>query len=523
MPKKIILCFDGTCNDPADAVQGNGLFGLGGPEDNGITNVLKLHLMLGGDLKKKPQVGEQINFYYPGVGTYGNWFQKLRNTAFSPEQEDVSTIIKNAFKDLYTSYESDDELFIFGFSRGAAIARRFASVLPDIFEALDNTRVPRVRFLGVFDTVAAINKPNLREEKKPASDVVFENRTISACIDEALHILALDEKRIPFYPTLMNQEDRVTEIWFPGAHADVGGGYRYDGLSDGALQFMLDELQRRKLGLRITPPTGINYSELSDDDEVDIDFQDVIVQPNYLGKSHQQEAITKIKKSFLNDRQMRINVNDFHSTNPPTVHHTVIDRIHDKEEYRPNSLSIQKVTHPYTGKIVPHQVWYSPTQSKEFNSLSEHKSGGREALIRLEPGEKHEFSVYANQKFNPSGVLVNEGEQYTFSTDMNQNWFDANIECGPDGWDRSDIDAWFGKEWFIKNKENERRCPSAKWFEVVCAINKSEDSIFKILDLIQRGNAYTVPVKGELFSFANDLDSMYGNNLGAITITVSRQ
>ena len=69
--------------------------------------------------------------------------------------------------------------------------------------------------------MAAINKPNaFRQENKPGSDVVFENHTLAGCVKEALHLVALDERRISFMPTLINQgeqQERVTEIWMPGA------------------------------------------------------------------------------------------------------------------------------------------------------------------------------------------------------------------------------------------------------------------------------------------------------------------
>ncbi len=286
MGKNIILCFDGTCNDPEDSLQKVRITGK--VEDDSISNVLKLHLLFGGILKRKVEVSNQMSFYYSGVGTYGNRFERLRNMIRSPENEDVGTIIKRAVKDLYLHHQPEDLLFVFGFSRGAAIARRFVSVLKETFPALGK-EVPEVRFLGVFDTVAAMNRPNLmKEEIKPASDVVFENQTISPLINEALHLLSLDERRIAFMPTLMNRDpERVTEVWFSGAHSDVGGGFFYDGLSDVTLQFMLDEFGRRQLPLKLVTPAAINFGDMFDDEqEPVIEYKDVIVQPNCLGKSH---------------------------------------------------------------------------------------------------------------------------------------------------------------------------------------------------------------------------------------------
>ena len=197
--KNVILCFDGTNNEPEDADQKKEWLGVGELEDTSVTNILKLHLLFGGDLQGNNSILDQVSFYYPGVGTYGSMLDKLRNMALAPPDEDVGNIIKKAVKDLYKYFDDDDQLYIFGFSRGAAIARRFSTVLKDTFPALGRD-VPKIKFLGVFDTVAAIKHPNLfKEEIKPASDVVFENRTISPLIEKALHLLSLDDRRIAFF------------------------------------------------------------------------------------------------------------------------------------------------------------------------------------------------------------------------------------------------------------------------------------------------------------------------------------
>lgn len=97
--KNIIICFDGTCNHPSDAKQEREWFGLGEIEDSGITNILKLHVMLGGTLDNQPKKN-QHSLYYSGVGTYGNKIQQVFNAAFAPKNLDVARIIKTAGRDL---------------------------------------------------------------------------------------------------------------------------------------------------------------------------------------------------------------------------------------------------------------------------------------------------------------------------------------------------------------------------------------------------------------------------------------
>jgi T6SS, Phospholipase effector Tle1-like, catalytic domain len=521
MSKKIILCFDGTCNDPEDAIQSVQLLGLGGLEDDSISNILKLHLLFGGHLKPTPQASEQMSFYYSGVGTYGNWLQRLRNKVVAPEDEDVGTIIKRATQDLYHHHENGDELFIFGFSRGAAIARRFAAVIEKTFKSIDPARVIKVRFMGVFDTVAALNKPNfLNPSKKPASDVVFENNTIAGVIEEALHLVALDERRIAFQPTLMNKEDKVTELWFPGAHSDVGGGYHYDGLSDGALQFMIDELSQRGLGLSLQDPKAIDYDGLSDDKDIQIELMDVIIQPNHLGKNHQQQACNHIKQAFLGVRSVRVNIADMASMEPVTLHRSIVERIHDDPDYKPDALRKHNLTHPYTGESIPHKVLNCPGWEK--SCLSEYQTSALRSLARLDVDESVTVTVFANQKYSRSGVLLVPGEKYFFTVDLGQQWFDSSIACTPEGWDRDNEDLGIIQSWLIKSKEDERRCPQANWFEVIGTTNKTDDHVFRVLEYAGSDNPYSPPVKGGLFLFANDLINYYGNNLGAISLTVTR-
>ena len=199
--KKLIFCFDGTCNDPEDA---GDFF-----EDSSISNVLKLHALFGGKLSpantKNAKTPNQQSFYYSGVGTRGSWLAKTFNAMFAPAYGEMDDILDEAYADLKKQkYKEGDEIYIFGFSRGAAIARMFAANIDK-----------KVTFLGVFDTVAATRGSlDLNPESYPSSGIVFENGTVGSHVQEAVHLVAMDEKRLTFQPTLFNKDDRVTEVWF---------------------------------------------------------------------------------------------------------------------------------------------------------------------------------------------------------------------------------------------------------------------------------------------------------------------
>ncbi|CAG35297.1 phospholipase effector Tle1 domain-containing protein [Desulfotalea psychrophila] len=320
--KKLIFCFDGTCNDPEDS---GDFF-----EDSSVSNILKLHAFLGGSLNplnaENPKTSNQHSFYYSGVGTRGSWLKQKFNAVFAPPYGDMDDILDEAHKDLdRQNYKKEDEIYIFGFSRGAAIARMFAANIGK-----------KVTFLGVFDTVAATRGSlDLNPESYPASGIVFEDGTIGKHIKKAVHLVSIDEKRLAFQPTLFNKDQRVTEVWFAGVHSDVGGGYWFDGLSDITLRFMINCIKDK---LQVLDIKSIDYGKLKISGAQDaICFDDLNINPITNGKLHEQKR-PGIKAKTLAPRLIRVNIDDQPSKKIPIIHHTVSDRFHDVTEYRPYAL-----------------------------------------------------------------------------------------------------------------------------------------------------------------------------------------
>lgn len=319
--KKLIFCFDGTCNEPDDALD---YF-----EDGSISNVLKLHLYFGGQLAPlnglNSEMPGQQSFYFSGVGTRGHWLKRKFNALFAPSYGDMDDILIQANSYFKMHYQKGAEVFIFGFSRGAAIARMFAAQLSH-----------PITFLGVFDTVAATRGSlDLNPATFPASGIVFENDILGEHIAEAVHLLALDEKRIVFQPTLFNKDKRVTELWFAGVHSDIGGSYWLDGLSDVTLSYMLSAVANR---LNIITPDKINYSSLKTkgaQDEICLD--DLHIKPLVTGKLHSQQRSNMYAKT-LAPRVVRVNIAEQKSSFLPIIHYSVAQRYQLINDYRPYSL-----------------------------------------------------------------------------------------------------------------------------------------------------------------------------------------
>ena len=355
--KTIIFSFDGTGNEPSDSKSYT--------EDESISNILKLHLLLGGGIltDKTPTKTEngdpQITYYYNGIGTRDSKLlsvpllgklitkvQQYANQALAPTWGDARRILTEAMEDFVKlrdkeGYDKDNDiLVVFGFSRGAALARKFVSKLI----AEENCTV---NFLGVFDTVAAMNGIH-REGEKISSDVLFENGTLHGNVEKAVHIVSLDENRVPFTPTLINQtsedieRERILEIWFPGVHSDIGGGYWHDGLSDLSLQFMINKC-KKVLGDSIKFTDGTKVSAVKkfiNDQKLDkegITADDIIINGQVDGELHVHTSLLA-KAGDLQPRLVRVWKNDRPSNEIPLIHHTVQNRFQQVAGYRPSAL-----------------------------------------------------------------------------------------------------------------------------------------------------------------------------------------
>jgi uncharacterized protein (DUF2235 family) len=141
-----------------------------------------------------------------------------------------------------------------------------------------NRKDIEIDFVGVWDTVAAYGLPI--DELSIAVDrwvwpMNFQDTSLLDCVHTARHALALDDERRTFHPIPWNEpnkgtvnSDRLVQAWFPGMHADVGGGYPDDGLSLVPLCWMIDEAGKKGLKFEkvivdefraLASPTGRMY------------------------------------------------------------------------------------------------------------------------------------------------------------------------------------------------------------------------------------------------------------------------
>lgn len=266
MARKLSILFDGTWNTTKDR-----------------TNVIRLSELIA---TTGSDGGEQLPPYYDkGVGTHA--LDRVIGGTFG---YGLSDNIRDGYRWLARNFQPGDELFLFGFSRGAYTARSLAGLIrkcgilrsadkgliaqaydlyrdkdihPDNPEAVafraSFAQETRIRFIGVWDTVGSLGIP--------ASGVPFSrdfyqwhDTELSKIVDYAYHALALDEHRKDFAPAVWTlrkpQNIDVEQRWFVGAHSNVGGGYRNDPLPDLALAWL--QQKARTAGLRFKADVTIN-------------------------------------------------------------------------------------------------------------------------------------------------------------------------------------------------------------------------------------------------------------------------
>lgn len=271
--KRLIVCCDGTWNDA----------------DSGEvpTNVVRVARAIKAVDTRGERGIPQIVYYHSGVGSGGD---ALMHAIGGATGLGLSRNVRDAYTFVANNYCDGDELFLFGFSRGAYTARSVAGLIGwagllhkvdmDDFALLwegfklrknDDVRDARAYFpdrhsdvsikcVGVWDTVGALGIPG-HLNALLARFYQFQDTELGVKIENAFHALALDERRREFVPTLWHKAQgapatqRLEQVWFPGAHSNVGGGYEEHGLSDVALAWMAD---------RVEPMLDLDRTYLSD-------------------------------------------------------------------------------------------------------------------------------------------------------------------------------------------------------------------------------------------------------------------
>lgn len=322
--KRLVICCDGTWNSP---------------EKRYVTNVVRTaQAVRPADTNGVPQVV----FYDWGVGSDG---QKITGGMLGAG---LDKNIQDAYRFLVHNYAPGDEIYLFGFSRGAYTVRSLVGLIrnagllkkinahkiPDAYKlyrsrsnpdeptALEfrrmHSRTARITFIGVWDTVGALGIPSqILKAITRNRGYAFHDTSLSKIIKHACHAVAIDEKRIDFKPALWTRRpvrgQTIEQQWFAGVHGDVGGGYKETGLSDIALDWIWS--RAKTLGLAFDP----NYRRK-------------FVHPDPLDKLHRSwKGIYWVKGRH--HRPIGALPSELES-----IHPSVQRRYEQKDDYRPRKL-----------------------------------------------------------------------------------------------------------------------------------------------------------------------------------------
>ncbi|KAJ3003805.1 UNVERIFIED_CONTAM: hypothetical protein HDU68_005497 [Siphonaria sp. JEL0065] len=347
--KRLVVCIDGTWQSPGTGADAPSQGGLKVSQTLTPSNITKIAYLLGNGRNQhdldQDSLAQKV-YYHSGVATE---VHDKKSQQLEGNFGNIHEHLLDAYIWLAKEYREGDEIYAFGFSRGATIVRslfsfiRYAGLakrkqyedhgtfVKRVYEAFDlyRTRLDSsdrhaakvlefqenechhhvlLKFIGVFDTVESLNVPEgysklipseLITEVKKAIGAIEPNEyhdlRIGTSVLHAYHALAIDENRPFFAPMLFEAVDEQQLVpgstreqkWFRGAHGDIGGGWWEHGLSDISLSWMIEKA--REAGLQIR----------------NLESFDVFISPLLLGTD---------RDYYLSRKQLK--VHDFYALNP---------------------------------------------------------------------------------------------------------------------------------------------------------------------------------------------------------------
>jgi len=317
MGKRIVICCDGTWSEPKDEIDKKTI----------PTNVLKLvRAVLPQDVRNDTY---QIVFYDQGIGT--GTIGYIDKYVGGGTGLGISKNITDCYRFLANNYSIGDEIFCFGFSRGAYTIRSLCGLINTIgllakkdlgllalaysyyrkkpgkrlnHEYNDlvketKTTQPTVKFLGAWETVGSLGVPTpLLGALSRSLWVGFHDSSLSQTIENAYQALAIDERRRAFKPAVWTKkagQNEIKQVWFTGVHRSIGGGYTDTGLSDIAFQWLCECAQKNGLALNaeyLAEKSKPNpYAEIEDNYTLGYQFLDKLRASPSLRKIGSEECI----------------------------------------------------------------------------------------------------------------------------------------------------------------------------------------------------------------------------------------
>ena len=599
IPMNLAVFFDGTAND-----------------EGSYTNIANLHNLV--TLQGRSDISTS---YIKGVGTG----TKVVGMAMG---WGIGHDVREAYLYLAENYDhlqQKDKIYIFGFSRGAYAARILSALLyvagipkldqiekgnrydyiNEIYKAYKGKKsvIDRrkqvlsvtgskaikpveVEFLGLWDTVEALGFPDYKED-------IHEPNTRYAdqlCnIKKAAHALSIDDDRARiFTPILLTHrhlveecdheinsiENKVIEVWFAGAHSDVGGGYQDTNISGISLNWMLSQLEENNINL-VPQGTRVyaDYSDLTHDPESGL--FGLIYR-----KRNRNIPCYMLKNGMINGKCKRDKIvkeegYEIDHIKPVKVHQSVIDRLCEKspESFESkwfkdlNYLNCINCAEDGTGKINSDQCkkkiiiandkryqkhppknlcepvvdsckkWWETTSSEAKATLRSCNSDSlpkqRLESFLMVPGIEKQITIYADIKNDSTGIILSNKYHYTFeldypknvsNTEINPNdklWQDCNQPSNPYvGRKIFKSDASLGSKFIQAIFKPFTYSPSSGYMQLLGRVSGQQ---FNLGEYAKSAKTFQPNETAELIVTVNEpkfSDLFYKNNFGQVKLTI---
>jgi uncharacterized protein (DUF2235 family) len=429
-PKNIILLSDGTGNSAAKVWR---------------TNVWRVFESL--DLTNSRQVA----IYDDGVGSSSFKLLALLGGAFG---WGLKRNVLDLYTFLCRNYEPNDKIYAFGFSRGAFTMRvliglidsqgllplqpstteayeaqlrrdakaayrayrraRYKPILSPVvtllrslrdmitnawntlggyqpYHRFESTPRPPIRFVGLWDTVAAYGLP-IEEMTRSVSlwiwPMSLPDCKLSALVERACHALSLDDERTTFHPVLWSEEDtapppradghryiqdeRISQVWFAGVHANVGGGYPDDSLSHVPLYWIMNEARLCGLRFKVDPPADPDALRRA---KSALDMDGRLYNSRHGLAGYYRYGPRKLQELCNMRLSLKKNTGNAVTIPEPKIHASVFKRIiHGAHAYAPIGLPERYAVVTDTGQILDNgsNPYETAIQAKVRSEVQEH-------------------------------------------------------------------------------------------------------------------------------------------------------
>ena len=359
MARKLIICCDDTWNEPE-------VYGY--PKQK-ISNTLKLTQAI---LPINPQDGSsQIIHYDNRIGSD----KRMYTLPGLVPGSGIASSIQEAYRFLANNYTPDDQIFCFGFSRGAYTVRSLCGLLSTVgllpkkelyrlpyayryyqssqdkrnqnkhsdflsfnHDSIDSQIVPKIHFLGVWDSVGALGIPApIRNRISGKFGLRYHDTRICDNVENAYQAIAIDEQRSTYQPDLWTDAGNakeVMQVWFSGSHGNIGGGYPDSGLSDITLNWMVKLAQNH----------GLAFERGYLEEELEQNYKGQIYD-SYSSLYRTLEHL-HLKPFIRKPLEPIYGINGEQYACEEYIHPSVINRWHDSSAYyRPDNLNEKLLAH----------------------------------------------------------------------------------------------------------------------------------------------------------------------------------